>query len=79
MNHLWQSTLFVGAVWLVTMALRRNDARVQYWLWAAAPRDDWFGTAPEDTEQLVDQRDVRFVPGNGRLEDVDVADALDAP
>jgi bla regulator protein blaR1 len=35
-NHVWQSTLFVVLVWLVTLALRRHDARVRYWLWAAA-------------------------------------------
>jgi uncharacterized protein (TIGR03435 family) len=35
-NHVWQSTLFVALVWLVTLALRRHDARVRYWLWAAA-------------------------------------------
>jgi bla regulator protein BlaR1 len=35
-NHLWQSTLVVVLVWLVTLALRRHDARVRYWLWAAA-------------------------------------------
>jgi uncharacterized protein (TIGR03435 family) len=35
-NHLWQSTLFVLAVWLATMALRSNDARARYWLWMAA-------------------------------------------
>ena len=35
-NHLWQSTLFVALVWLVMLALRRHDARVRYWLWAAA-------------------------------------------
>jgi bla regulator protein blaR1 len=35
-NHVWQSTLFVVFVWLVTLALRRHDARVRYWLWAAA-------------------------------------------
>lgn len=35
-NHVWQSTLFVVLVWLVTLALRRYDARVRYWLWAAA-------------------------------------------
>jgi uncharacterized protein (TIGR03435 family) len=36
MNHLWQSTLSVLLVWLATWALRRNGARVRYWLWAAA-------------------------------------------
>jgi uncharacterized protein (TIGR03435 family) len=35
-NHLWQSTLFVVFVWLVTLALRRHDARVRCWVWAAA-------------------------------------------
>jgi bla regulator protein blaR1 len=35
-NHLWQSTLFVALASLVTLALRRHDARVRYWLWAAA-------------------------------------------
>jgi len=36
MNHLWQSTLFVLLVWLVTVALRNNGARVRYWIWTAA-------------------------------------------
>ena len=27
-NHLWQSTLFAGAAGLVTLALRKNPARV---------------------------------------------------
>ena len=36
LDHLWQSTLFAAAVWLVTRAVRRNAARVRYWLWVAA-------------------------------------------
>src|SRR6185503_6842610 len=36
LNHLWQSTLFVGVVWLATLSLRQNRARVRYWLWVAA-------------------------------------------
>ncbi|HTT06048.1 MAG TPA: M56 family metallopeptidase [Steroidobacteraceae bacterium] len=36
LNHLWQSTLCVGAVWLLTLALRANAARVRYWLWFSA-------------------------------------------
>ena len=32
----WQSTLFAGVVGLLTLALRRNQARVRYWLWLAA-------------------------------------------
>src|ERR1700754_4503632 len=35
-NHLWQSTLFVAAVWLTTLALRENRAAVRHWLWLAA-------------------------------------------
>lgn len=34
--HLWQSTLFVGAVWLLTLALRKNPARVRYSVWFIA-------------------------------------------
>lgn len=35
-DHVWQSTLFVGAAWLLTLALRRNRAQVLYWVWFAA-------------------------------------------
>lgn len=35
-NHLWQSTLFAGVAGLLTLALRKNHARVRYWLWLAA-------------------------------------------
>jgi uncharacterized protein (TIGR03435 family) len=35
-NHLWQSTLFAAVVWIAARALRRNGARVRYWLWTAA-------------------------------------------
>jgi bla regulator protein BlaR1 len=35
-NHLWQSTVFAAAVALTTMAMRRNSARLRYWLWLAA-------------------------------------------
>jgi bla regulator protein BlaR1 len=35
-SHLWQSTLFAAVVGLLTLALRRNQARVRYWLWLAA-------------------------------------------
>ncbi len=36
LNHLWQSTLFAGAVALAALALRRNSPRARYWLWLAA-------------------------------------------
>jgi bla regulator protein blaR1 len=35
-NHLWQSTLGVAAIWLLTVGLRKNHAAVRYWLWLAA-------------------------------------------
>lgn len=35
-DHLWQSTLFVLIVWLATLTLRRNRARVRCWLWTGA-------------------------------------------
>jgi beta-lactamase regulating signal transducer with metallopeptidase domain len=35
-NHLWQSTLFALAVWLITLALRKNRAAVSHRLWLAA-------------------------------------------
>jgi len=36
LDHLWQSTLFALAGALVTLALRRNEARVRFWVWFAA-------------------------------------------
>lgn len=35
-NHLWQSTVVVCIVALLALALRRNHARIRYWLWMAA-------------------------------------------
>jgi uncharacterized protein (TIGR03435 family) len=35
-NHLWQSTIFAAAAWLLTLALRRNHARARYRLWMLA-------------------------------------------
>src|SRR5438105_14770989 len=35
-NHLWQSTVFVAAAGLLTLALRRNRASVRYGIWLAA-------------------------------------------
>lgn len=35
-NHLWQSTAFACAVWLMTLTLRHNRARLRYGLWVAA-------------------------------------------
>ena len=35
-NHLWQSTVFALAVWLLTLILRSSQARIRYALWIAA-------------------------------------------
>jgi bla regulator protein blaR1 len=35
-GHLWQSTAFAGAAWLVVLTLRRNRATLRYWVWFAA-------------------------------------------
>jgi bla regulator protein blaR1 len=34
-NHLWQSSLFGAGIWLATFLLRKNQAKVRYWLWLA--------------------------------------------
>jgi beta-lactamase regulating signal transducer with metallopeptidase domain len=36
LDHLWQSTLFLGCAALLTLMLRRNPARIRYRLWLAA-------------------------------------------
>jgi uncharacterized protein (TIGR03435 family) len=35
-DHLWQSTLFAGVAWLLTLALRKNRARLRHGLWLVA-------------------------------------------
>jgi uncharacterized protein (TIGR03435 family) len=35
-NHLWQSTLVAAAAGVLTLALRKHNARARYWLWLAA-------------------------------------------
>jgi len=32
-NHLWQSTLFAIVAWLITLSLKKNRARIRYWVW----------------------------------------------
>jgi tetratricopeptide (TPR) repeat protein/beta-lactamase regulating signal transducer with metallopeptidase domain len=34
-NHLWQTTLFAAAAWLITLVMRKNRARIRYWIWFA--------------------------------------------
>lgn len=36
LDHLWQSTVFAALVWLLTLALRHNRARVRHGVWLAA-------------------------------------------
>ncbi len=35
-NHVWQSTLFAAAAWLVSLCLRRGPARLRYLVWLTA-------------------------------------------
>ena len=35
-NHLWQSTLFAAAIWLLVLMMRKNSAAVRHRLWLAA-------------------------------------------
>ena len=35
-NHLWQSTAVAGMALLLTLALKKNQARVRYWVWMIA-------------------------------------------
>ena len=35
-DHLWQSTVFALAIWLLTLFLRTNQARIRHALWLAA-------------------------------------------
>lgn len=36
LDHLWQSSLFTAGMGLLALLLRRNEARIRYWLWFAA-------------------------------------------
>ena len=36
LDHIWQSTLFAGAIGLLTLCFRRNGAGLRFWLWFAA-------------------------------------------
>ena len=35
-EHVWQSTLFLMAAWLLTLVCRRNAAAIRYWIWFGA-------------------------------------------
>jgi beta-lactamase regulating signal transducer with metallopeptidase domain len=67
-DHLWQSTVFAAAAGLLTLALRKNRARVRHGLWLAASikfliplavliglcsRIPWHRVPPSDLSVLV--------------------------
>jgi beta-lactamase regulating signal transducer with metallopeptidase domain len=35
-DHLWQSTWFAFAAWLLALFVRKDAARIRYWIWCAA-------------------------------------------
>ena len=35
-DHVWQSTIFAAAAALLVLALKKNQARVRYWIWLSA-------------------------------------------
>ena len=35
-NHLWQSTVVTGIAWLLSLSLRKNHARMRFWVWMIA-------------------------------------------
>jgi beta-lactamase regulating signal transducer with metallopeptidase domain len=35
-DHLWQSSLFAGFAWLLTLLLRHEGAHIRYWIWFVA-------------------------------------------
>lgn len=35
-NHLWQSTIVAALAWLIAYALKKNQARIRYWVWMVA-------------------------------------------
>jgi uncharacterized protein (TIGR03435 family) len=35
-NHLWQTTIFAGGIWIVALILRNSPARTRYLLWMTA-------------------------------------------
>ncbi len=36
MNHLWHSTMVVLIAWMLSLMLKRYQARIRYWVWMAA-------------------------------------------
>jgi bla regulator protein BlaR1 len=36
LNHLWQSTAVALLAWPIAIVMRKNRARIRYWVWLAA-------------------------------------------
>jgi beta-lactamase regulating signal transducer with metallopeptidase domain len=71
LDHLWQSTLFLGGVALLALALQHNPARLRYRLWLLASLKfllpfsilAWLGAAlaPPVPPRLLPMAELRFV------------------
>jgi len=35
-NHVWQSTLFASAAWLLALSLGKHHAQPRHWIWLTA-------------------------------------------
>ena len=76
-NHLWQSTLFAVGAGLLAVILRRNHARVRYWLWLVASVKflipfswlvgDWKAAdmVQSDVVPRSRRRECGIIPGDG--------------
>jgi beta-lactamase regulating signal transducer with metallopeptidase domain len=58
LDHLWQSTLFAGCAWLVTVLLRHHGARLRYAVWLIASVKflvpfSWLAQLGEQLQPLV--------------------------
>ncbi len=60
LDHLWQSSLFALAAGLLTFALRKNAARIRFWLWFAASLKFLL---PFGLLMLLGERLARLMPG----------------
>ena len=76
-NHLWQSTAFGAVIALVNMLLRKNEARIRYWLWLAGSLK--FFVPFSFLMALGDSMLARRVQQSGRSEIVNVIQQVATP
>ncbi len=76
-NHLWQSTAFGAAVALINILLRKNEARIRYWLWLTASLK--FFVPFSFLMALGDSLLARRVQQSGRSEIVNVIQQVATP